>query len=46
VVEGASADEKRVGLLGTGFRVRELEAVCDVGCEGLLAFVVNDKVND
>jgi hypothetical protein len=41
VVKGASADEGRVGLLGTGFR--ELEApVCDFGCEALLAFVVND----
>lgn len=41
VVKGASADERRVGLLGTGSR--ELEALaCDVDCEGLLTFVVND----
>ena len=40
MVEGASADEGRVTLPGTVFR--ELEApVCDVGCEALLAFVVN-----
>lgn len=41
MVKGASTEEGRVGLLGTGFR--ELEApACDVGCEALLAFVVND----
>lgn len=41
MVKAASTDEGRVGLLGTGSR--ELEApVCDVGCEAVLAFVVND----
>lgn len=41
VVEGASVDDGRIALLDT----RELEAPdCEVGCEGLLAFVVNDVV--
>ena len=47
MVEGASADEKLVGLIGTGFCVGGLGApACDVDCEELLTCVVNDRVND